>query len=604
MSQNRKQRDETGETAVATHKLMGRLWRDYVRPYAGRLALAMVFMVIVAATTAGQAWLLQPAVDEIFINRSETMLYLLPAAIVAVAAIRGVATYAQSMLMNGTGQRIVAETQVKLYEHLINADLAYLNNVHSGQLVSSFLFDVNLLRDAVSRAVTGIAKDLVTVLGLIVVMFIQDWQLAIVVVFIFPLAGLFIRKIGKRSRKASTKTQEATGDLSAHLSDTLEAARVVKAYGMEARETDRARSAVRKRLHQLMVMTRVRAITSPLMEALGGIAIGIAIIYGGSRGLSGELSLGAFMSFLAALLMAYQPVKSLASLNNTMQEGLAAAQRLFRLFDVKPQIVDRPNAPDLALHDGAIAFEDAAFTYDDETPAVRGVSFAIEPGKTVALVGRSGSGKTTLLNLMLRFYDVSEGAIAIDGQDIRAVALSSLRGAMALVTQDTVLFDDSVRANIAYGDPRADEAAITQAARLAAADDFIRDLPQGYDTLVGENGVKLSGGQRQRIAIARAVLKNAPILLLDEATSALDTESERQVQQALDKLRQGRTTLVVAHRLSTVMGADEIHVLDKGRIVESGTHDALLAQDGAYARLYRMQFRDQATIEPMAATAG
>jgi subfamily B ATP-binding cassette protein MsbA len=578
---------------LSTTELMGRLLREYVKPYAGRLALAMIFMVAVAATTAGQAWLLQPAIDEIFVERSETMVLILPAVIIVIALIRGVATYTQSMLMNGTGQRIIAETQVKLYDHLINADLAYLNNIHSGQLVSSFLFDVNLLRDAVSRAITGIAKDLVSVIGLVAVMFYQDWRLACLVVFVFPAAGIFMRKVGKKSRKASTKTQEATGDLSAHLSDTLEAARVVKAYGMEAGETARARNAVEKRLKQIMVMTRVRAITSPLMEGLGGIAIGLAIMYGGYRGIEGEMTLGAFMSFLAALLMAYQPVKSLAGLNNSLQEGLAAAQRIFSLLDVIPTIGEKSDAQNLVIKDANVRFENVSFSYDDKTSAVRNVDLEVPHGQTVALVGPSGSGKTTLLNLLLRFYDVTDGAIRIDGQDLREISLASMRRAMALVTQDTVLFDETIGANISYGRPNASADEIAKAAKLAAADGFICEMPEGYDTLAGENGVKLSGGQRQRLAIARAILKDAPILLLDEATSALDTESERQVQEALEQLRRGRTTLVVAHRLSTVMGADMIHVLDKGRIVESGKHADLLAKGGHYARLYRLQFSAQ-----------
>jgi subfamily B ATP-binding cassette protein MsbA len=573
-----------------SHRLMLRLLQDYIRPHAGRLLWAALFMAVVAAATGMNAWLLEPAIDKVFVEQVPGMLILVPVVLVVLACLRGGATYLQSILMHGVGQRIIAETQVKMYRHLISADLAYLQSVHSGQLLSSFLYDANLLRDAVGRAVTGIAKDALTALALAVVMFMQDWQLALIVVLIFPLVGVAIRKLGKRMRKASTATQEETGKLASQLNETLNGVRLVKAYGMEAGETERIRARIELRLKEIMRGIRTRSAATPLTEALGGVAIALAIFYGGWRAQEGVLSLGEFMSFLAALLMAYQPLKGLASLNTALQEGLAAAQRIFAVLDVAPTILEKPGAKALAVDQGAISYRDVHFSYDGKTAALHGVSLQIASGSTVALVGPSGSGKTTLMNLLPRFYDAGEGQVEVDGQDIRDVTIASLRAAMALVSQDITLFDDTVAANIAYGRPGATEAEITAAARSAAAHDFIAALPLGYAAMVGENGVRLSGGQRQRIAIARAMLKNAPILLLDEATSALDSEAEREVQLALETLKAGRTTLVIAHRLSTVMAADHIYVLEDGRVTESGDHKTLLGQNGSYARLYKLQF--------------
>lgn len=569
-------------------RLMRRLLRDYVRPHWGTIAIAVVFMVIVALTTAATAALMKPAIDRLFIGQEADMLYRLPLAIILIVAAKGIATYLQSVLMHGVGQRIIADTQVGMYDHLIRADLAWLNQVHSGNLLSSFLYDANLLRDAVGRAITGIAKDTVMALALIGVMFWMDWKLALVVLIAFPAAGLFIRKLGKRMRRASTATQEETGRLSQHLTETLKGVRTVQAYGAETAETGRARVLVENRLKQIMRMIRTRSAATPFTEAMGGIAVALAIFYGGWRAQSGELTLGSFMAFQTALLMAYQPMKSLASLNQALQEGLAAAQRIFAVLDVAPTIADRPDAAALQIAAGGIRFENVSFSYGDEVPAVRDIDIEIAPGSVVALVGASGAGKSTLLNLIPRFHDVTAGAVRIDGQDVRAVTLASLRGAIALVSQETVLFDDSVRANIAYGRPGADDAAIETAARAAAAHDFIAALPEGYETRIGENGVFLSGGQRQRLAIARAMLRDAPILLLDEATSALDSESEAQVQAALATLVRGRTSIVIAHRLSTIRSADQILVLHHGQVRERGRHDQLIAQDGIYARLYRL----------------
>ncbi|MDA1099599.1 MAG: ABC transporter ATP-binding protein [Proteobacteria bacterium] len=573
-----------------SHRLLLRLLREYVLPHAGRLLWAAGFMAVVAATTGLNAWLLQPAIDQVFVQQVPGMLVIVPLALVALACLRGGATYLQSILMNGVGQRIIAEVQVKMYRHLISADLAYLHSVHSGQLLSSFLYDASLLQEAVGRAVTGIAKDALTALALAAVMFVQDWQLAMIVVLVFPLVGIAIRKLGKRMRKASTAAQEETGKLASQLSETLDGVRLVKAYGMEAGETERIRDRIERRLKEIMRAIRTRSAAAPVTEALGGVTVALAIFYGGWRAQEGVLSLGEFMSFLAALLMAYQPLKGLASLNTALQEGLAAAQRIFAVLDVAPTIVEKPDARALMVDRGAISYRDVRFSYDGETAALHGVDLQIDPGSTVALVGPSGSGKTTLMNLLPRFYDADDGLVEIDGQNIRDVTIDSLRAATALVSQDITLFDDTVTANIAYGRPGATAAEIAAAAQAAAAHDFITALPLGYDTRVGENGVRLSGGQRQRIAIARAMLKDAPILLLDEATSALDSEAERDVQLALDALKAGRTTLVIAHRLSTVRAADHIYVLEDGRVTESGDHETLLARNGSYARLYRLQF--------------
>ncbi|MCE2482250.1 MAG: ATP-binding cassette domain-containing protein [Alphaproteobacteria bacterium] len=583
--------------------MLGRLIRVYVRRHVSRILLAALCMLVAAATTALNAWILEPVFDEVFLGGKEDMLVLIPLAVIAIAVIKGFATFAQAYLMSTVGQSVIAALQGDLFAHLMRADLAYFHRVTTGKLISNFLNDVQHLQEMLGRALTGTAKDGVTLVFLVGLLFYQDWRLAIVSCIVFPIAIVPIRNLGRRMRKASTRTQLATGRFSALLNETMQDVRHVKAYGMEAYETRRAYDVIADRLREMFRVVRTRALATPFVEVLSGIAIGGVIFYGGTRIVAGETSPGTFVSFLGALLMSYQPLRSLANLNTVLQEGLAAAQRIFAHIDVEPEIGDRPDAVALPVGAGAIAFDDVRFTYANGKAALNGVSLEVPAGATVGLVGRSGAGKSTVINLLPRFFDVDAGSIAIDGVDLRHATLASLRGAIGLVSQESTLFNDTVRANIAYGRIDADEREIERAARDAAAHDFIVELPRGYDTVVGERGVALSGGQRQRIAIARAMLKNAPILLLDEATSALDAESERQVQQALNNLMRGRTTLVVAHRLSSIQDADRIYVMDEGRIVETGRHGELLARGGVYAELYATQQTvDLAGAEPVPAS--
>jgi subfamily B ATP-binding cassette protein MsbA len=583
-------KSSTTDGGTPTIALVRRLTGQFIRRHVGTIALAFVCMGVGASSTALRAWLMQPMLDRIFVGHEAGMLIVIASAALVLAIVKGVADYGDTVLMSRVGQRVITDVQNALYARLIRADLAYFNAHASGTLISRFTNDVMLLRNAAANVLAAIGKDLVTVVFLMALMFYQDWVLALVACFVFPLAIRPIVQIGRRMRRVSANTQFEIGQLTTLLSQTFQGARHVKAYGMEAYEEGRA-AALFQRIFKLVDRAnRTRSRASPLMETLGGAAVAVVIAYGGYQVINDARTPGAFFSFITALLLAYQPLKSLANLNASLQEGLAAAQRVFEVLDIEPKIQDRPGARSLSVAGGEIRFDAVRFGYQPHAVALDEISLTVPAGSTVALVGPSGAGKSTMLNLIPRFYDVSSGSIAIDGQDVRSVTLDSLRAALALVAQEASLFDDTVRANIAYGRLSATEAEIEAAAAAAGADRFIAELPQGYDTLVGEHGTRLSGGQRQRLAIARAMLKDAPILLLDEATSALDNESERQVQAALKRLMQGRTTLVIAHRLSTIVGADLICVMDRGRIVESGKHAQLLARGGLYARLYETQF--------------
>ena len=554
--------------------------------------MAFVFMALVAGTTAISAKLMEPIINEVFVQKNKTMLVPVALAVLITFIVKGFANYGQSVTMSFVGQRIITDVQHRLYAHLSTLELGFFHATSTGSLISRFTIDVNMMRAAVSNVVTGFGKDALSVIGLVGVMFSQDWLLAMIAFVVFPVAVIPIARIGQRIRKVTVNTQEEMGQFATLLEQTFQGARVVKAYRMEEYEKSRVRAIAERVFDLTFKATRIRSIASPIMETLGGVAVVMVILYGGFRVIEDAMDPGSFFSFITALLLAYEPMKRLANLNTALQEGLASADRVFALLDRPPTVLERPDAATLAVAGGEIELRDVTFSYDADQNALNGLSLRVPPGKMAALVGPSGAGKSTILNLIPRFYDVGGGSVLIDGHDVRDVTFESLRGAIGLVSQEIILFDDTVRANIAYGKQGASEEEIVAAAKAAAAHDFIVGLPNGYDTEVGERGVRISGGQRQRLAIARAMLKNAPILLLDEATSSLDTESERQVQAALDRLTENRTTLVIAHRLSTVMDADVIHVIDRGRVVESGNHAELIARKGLYAHLYALQFAD------------
>ena len=575
--------------AQSTRTLLVRLVRQHVRPYLPRLALAVLCMIVAAGGTAAMAYMMEPVLDDVFIDKDQDMLILVPVVVIIVTLLKGAATYGQAVLMAFVGQRIIADLQAKLFGHVIRFDLAFFHETASGKLVSRMTNDINLMRNAVANALTGLIKDSLTLLFLVGVMFEKDWKLALLAFVVFPIAIYPIIRIGRRMRKVSTSALDELGRFTARLNEAFQGARHVKAYNMEAYESERTERLIESVFRLIYKALRTRAAASPIMETLGGVFVALVILYGGWQVVEETLTPGEFFAFITAMLLAYQPLKALANLNTNLQEGLAATQRVFDMLDTEPSIKTVPGTSALIVKGGEIIFNKVSFTYGTGTAALRNVSLNVPAGQTVALVGPSGAGKSTILNLLPRFYDAESGTVTIDGTNVCAVDLASLRDAIGLVSQETVLFDDSVRANIAYGRPTASEAEIIAAAENADAHAFIDRLPDGYDTLIGEHGAKLSGGQRQRLSIARAMLKDAPILLLDEATSALDPETERQIQQSLSQLMQGRTTLVIAHRLTTVQEADIIHFIKDGSVIESGSHQALLAKNGAYARLYSLE---------------
>ena len=554
-----------------TLPLVKRLFNSYVKSYKFYIALAFVCMIFAAATTAANAWIMQPILDDVFLKKDSQMLLLIPIAVLVIAIVKGFSEFGQSVLMLLVGQRTIADIQKDMYASMMKADLDFFHNNPSGNLVARFISDVNRLRHSVTTALTGIAKDSLTLVFLVGLMFYRDWQLASIAFIIFPLAVYPITRIGRLMRKISSATQTKIGEFSTLLNQTFQGSRQVKAYGMEGYESKRAVDYIDEITRLIFKSSRRSTILRPVMETLGGIAIAGVVLYGGGKVINGETTPGTFFSFLTAFFLAYRPLKSLAGLNAVLQDGLASAERLFTILDIEPKIRDSVNAKTMKEVKGKIEFKDVEFSYESGNNILKKISLLIPQGKKIALVGPSGAGKSTILNLIPRFFQADSGHIEIDGTDVKEIKIGSLRSSMALVSQEVNLFDDTIYANIAYGRLSGTEDEIITAAKKSASHNFIIKLPDGYKTSVGEHGVKLSGGQRQRIAIARAMLKNAPILLLDEATSSLDAESERDVQKALHELMKNRTTLVIAHRLSTVINADTIYVIEEGKVVEKGT---------------------------------
>ena len=575
---------------MSNFQILSRLFRESIRPQILKLSVSFVFMIIIALATGATAWLLDPAIDKIFIEKDATMIWLIPLGVIGILLIKGTATFIQVSILTEVGQKIVADTQIKMFSKITYADLGWLQDKHSGKFISNFLYDVNLLEGAVSGSLASGFRNLLTLICLLGVMFYQDWELALIAMIALPLVGYLSSKLAKRMKKAATGTQAETGILAMLLSENLDGTRIVKAYQQEESEIKKVSESIYRRMNLLVKAAKTKAAAAPFSEFLAGFGIAGAMYYAGIRGLQGELPLNEFISFLGAMMLAFQPLRSLSQINTIMQEGFSAALRIFELLDRPVDIIEKENAKELNISNGEIILDQVSLAYKESKIILKKISLSLPPNSITALVGPSGSGKTSILNLIPRFFDPQEGKISIDGQNTQDVSLASLRSAIALVSQEPILFDLSIKENIAYGKKDASNEEIINAAKSASAHNFISKLPNGYDTLVGEKGYSLSGGQRQRLSIARAFLKDAPILLLDEATSSLDSESEYAVQKAINILMKDRTTLVIAHRLSTIENANKIIVLNDGNIEETGTHYQLIENDGLYKKLYERQF--------------
>lgn len=547
-------------------------------------------MFVVAGTTAGHAYLVKPALDEVFVKKNVSVLVLIPVVIMVITIIKALATYFQMLLSNYINIYITADLRKELYSHYIYSDISDLNHSSSGDMIGSIMMDISRIINGISVAVNGFFKQLVTMLALVGVMFYQSLELALIAFLGFPLAIYPVYVIGKKLRHLSFGDQAAAQRFLSQMDDSLQYGKLVKSYNCEGFEVSRMEKIINQMTKLGKKIARLSLISSPFVEMLGGVGVALVIWYGGFQVLNGKTTPGAFFSFFTAMMMAYKPLKAVSGMNSGIQLGLGAVERYFTTIDKRPQIKDKIGAKNLKDPKGDIQFQDVCFSYIKDKTALNEINLNIESGKVTALVGPSGGGKSTIMSMILRFYDPKSGKITIDGHDLKDLTIESLRSAMSVVNQEVMLFDDTVLENIRYGKESASEEEIISAAKMAEADEFIQDLPNKYNTKIGQNGIMLSGGQRQRIAIARAILYNSPILLLDEATSALDPISENLVKNALNKLMKGKTTIVIAHRLSTVMHADKICVVMNGKVVEEGTHKQLVVKDGKYAKLYNKQF--------------
>ena len=600
--------DDALQKTYTTRQVISRIWAEHFRPRLNIVAIVVLAMVVSALLTGAVPFFIKTAGDEIFVNQNKSMVYTITIAVVVLTLLKTSSEYFSTVAVNYLGNRFIADMRILMFERLVRGDLRWIEGVHSGRFLASFLNDATLIRQTASRAMIAYGESAMKAIVLTGAMYWLDWRLAIIITICLPFGVILLGRQQKKTNKSTKKTLQETGDLSALIAQTLRSIRVVRAFRQDQKEIDHAKDIIDRTLEFTMRGARAKALANPIAELLTGIGLAMAIFYAGTQGISGQLTLGEFMGFTAAAMLLFQPLRKLALIQTSLQEGVAAASRVFGIIDRETELREIPNAPDLEVGAGEIVLENVTFSYDRDQAVLHDLSLTIPAGKTVALVGPSGAGKSTILNLVLRFFDPQSGRVLIDGQDIARVSVDSLRDATALVTQDPILFDDTIEANIAYGNPGASHDDIISAAEKSAAHSFISAMPEGYTTNVREAGNALSGGERQRIAIARAVLKDAPILMLDEPTSSLDSTSEAIINDALNRLIKGRTVLMIAHRLSTVRHADLICVLKDGKLVESGTHDELWETDGIYAELCRTQFmhdrpREMADEEPRLGSA-
>ena len=569
-----------------------RLYKEYVKKHLKKIFLALFLSIIVAGSTAGIAWLLDPAVKKIFVEQNKTFAWLIPLLIVVAFSSKGLSLYLARMNIIRVGQEVAGEIQKKISSNIILSDIQTLDNRHSGKYISNVLFDANQVQNLVSTGVLNIIKDSLTVIALVSLMFYQNWKLSLFAILMMPLAGGLAKTLGKRMGKATTKAGESSGNLVSFLSEIFKGSKMIRIYQKERQESEKANQVIDDLVEKNIKIGSVLIRATPIMETLTGLMIAGFIIFSGQLIASGELGINNFFSFMAAMMLAYQPIRSLATINMTAYQGAAAFKRISKIIDKDISVKEISGSPKLILKKSNITFTNVEFKYHStDEKAIKNINFDIAGNSMAAFVGHSGAGKSTIINLIPRFYDPQEGSIEIDGQDIKNISLSSLRKSLSMVSQDIILFDDSVKNNIAYAKNNSSMDEIIKACKYAAADEFIEKLPKGYNTIIGENGVRLSGGQKQRISIARAILKESPIILLDEATSSLDAESEEIVQNAINNLTKNKTTLVIAHRLSTIHNANKIFVLKSGSIINYGNHEYLIKNCEEYKSLYKKQLR-------------